>query len=82
MRSHTGDEEYIKKRQEQQQARLKSSTTLAQNRQDFANEVSEGLVGIFAKPMAGFSEVWHIDTNILLYTYMHICKPMAGFWEA
>ncbi len=35
----SGDEDYIKKRQETQSARLKqSSSNLAQGRQDFANE--------------------------------------------
>jgi len=53
----SGDEEYIKKRQEAQSARLKqTSTNMAQGRQDFANEVSEGFMGIFAKPLAGARE--------------------------
>lgn len=55
--SLAGDEDYIKKRQEAQAARHKTAGSMAGHRQDFANEVSDGFAGIFAKPMAGFSEV-------------------------
>lgn len=48
----TGDDEYIKKRRaaERRDASGQGAGT------DFANEVSEGFSGIFAKPMAGYAE--------------------------
>eukprot|EP00960_Hanusia_phi_P051532 760853-Hanusia_phi.AAC.10 len=51
------DSDYAQKRQENQNQRQKQgSSNLAQARQDAFNEMSEGFMGIFAKPMAGARE--------------------------
>mmetsp|Transcript_45817 Transcript_45817/g.71794 ORF Transcript_45817/g.71794 Transcript_45817/m.71794 type:complete len:623 (-) Transcript_45817:24-1892(-) len=53
----SGDEDYIKKRQDAQSARVKAKqTNISKERNDLATEASDGLMGIFAKPLAGARE--------------------------
>jgi len=53
----SGDDDYIKKRQEAQSARQKkTNVNHTKDRQDLSEQLSDGFMGIFAKPMAGARE--------------------------